>query len=113
MASLVIHTPSGVSAAERERANELGPSHTADPLDPIGLAREAGFAEAELLDLTQDFEESCLQLQEYRRENAEALKVELGAEEYEIQGGRTENMLHGIGEGLLRRSLFKAVAPGG
>ena len=53
---------------------------------------------------------TCRELQVYRVEHCDTLIADIGDEEYDIQIQRTENMLTGIREGLLMRSLFTAVA---
>lgn len=111
IAGYVIHTPDGLSRAERLRAAELGPSDVNASAGPAAMTREAGFKDTLVRDVTAEFRATCWSLLQAREAHADELKGEEGEEAFQEELGKKARMLEGIEAGLLRRSLVAAVKP--
>lgn len=109
IAGYVIHTPTGLSAADEIRAAELGPSDVASPAPIEELTYSAGLAMIAHKDVTDVFRATCKAILEAREKLEEILRAEEGDEVYEEEQGKKHSMLTGISEGLLRRLLIIAI----
>ncbi len=109
IAGYVIHTPQGLRREDECRAAELGPSAVAAPALPEDLAESVGFSVMQLEDVTARFRTTCEAIVRARTELEHALRAEEGDEGYEEEQQDKRDMLQGIDEGLLRRSLIVAV----
>ena len=109
IAGYVIHTPAGLSAADEQRASELGPDDVTAAAGPEDLMRAAGFSHVIREDVTRQFKATVeAMLRAARRSEAE-LRAEQGDEEYAAGCERGEAKLIGIRQGLLLRSLVTAI----
>lgn len=106
MAGYVIHTPGGLTADERRRAAELGPSDVVGPASLEDLTRAAGLSIVALEDVTPTFLATCEAILRARAQHSAALRATEGDETYEEEQGKKESMRQGIRAGLLRRSLI-------
>ena len=109
LAGYIIHTPEGLSAAEAQRAAELGPPNVAASLDT--LTRRAGLTVVGREDVTMQFRDCCESLLRARTRLESVLRAEEGDEAFDEEHARKTDMLTGIHERLLLRSLVVAAAP--
>ena len=108
MAGYVIHTPVVLSEGDMAKADELGPSNSSATKSPADLARSAALSEIQQEDVTAHFRVTCEAILRARIELEETLRVEEGWEVFEEEQQKTRNMLLGIDQGLLLRSLIVA-----
>jgi hypothetical protein len=106
IAGYVIHTPGGLTAGERRRAAELGPSEVVGPVSPGELTRVADLSIVAIEDVTRTFLATCEAILRAREQHAAALRAAEGDEAYEEEQVKKESMREGIRVGLLRRSLI-------
>lgn len=106
MAGYVIHTPAGLSDTAERRAAELGPPDVTAPGSPAELARAAGFSVMLEEDVTAQFRSTCEAVLRARSRYETALRQEEGAEGFAEEQRKKQDMLQGIDEGLLLRSLI-------
>lgn len=110
MAGYVIRTREGLSAAQQERAAALGPSWVTGFDTPGDLGARAGLAIMECHDVTEPFRHTCVALRDARLALEGELRQEEGDTAYEDELAEKEDMLRGIDENLLIRSLIVAVS---
>ena len=103
---LSIHTPTSLTAAEEERAAELGPSLVSGCESPQELTDAAGFSRLQITNVTSRFRHTCSAWLTAMKELELKLREELGDEDFEDELDQKEDMLTGIDEGLLLRSLI-------
>jgi hypothetical protein len=106
MAGYTIHTPADLSLSEEIKAAELGPSDVASSKLPEELARSAGMSIAAKEDITELFRSTCQAILFAREKYEDMLRSEEGDEIYEEEQKKKQNMLNGIEQGLLLRSLL-------
>ena len=108
----VIHTADGLTRSELERAAQLGPPQVRADAPPPEMCRIAGLRVTREIDVTTEFEVTCRALLEAREQYREELRLEEGEEAFEYELSRKAQMLQGIQDGLLRRSLVVAEKSG-
>ena len=108
IAGYVIHTPAGLTPAQERRAAELGPSDVTAPASPEALTQSAGLTIVVTEDVTDAFRATCAALRAARRDLEGELRGDEGDDFYEAERRKKDEMLLGIGEGVLCRSLIVA-----
>ncbi len=100
-----IHASGPLTVEQSKRASDLGPSFVNGLEDPHYLAKEAGFSDVRVKDVTLHFRETCLAWIEAMESFQEELR-ELDETDYKEELKDKSDMLIGIEEGLLKRSLL-------
>ncbi len=108
MAGYLIHTPSGLSPSAELRASELGPAEVTAAASPDELARSVGFSVIVQDDVTAAFSDTCGAILRAREQFEAALRAAESDAAYDEEQTKKRNMLEGISEGLLQRSLIVA-----
>ena len=108
IAGYVIHTPTGLTEAQANRAADLGPSEVTASTSPEVLTQAAGLTVVVKEDVTDVFRATCAALVAARRDLEDELRAEEGEDFYEEERRKKNAMLQGIDEGILCRSLVVA-----
>ena len=106
MAGYVIHLPDGLSSADEARVDELVGMEVKADGPPAELAERAGFSVLACEDATEQFRTTCRAIVRAREEHEQELRAVDGDEAYEEDQARKANVLTGIEDGLLERSLI-------
>lgn len=109
MSFLVISLPEGVGSERLPRPVDFGPDWVDAGDDYASLAREAGFDDVEIVDVTSEYLdtlEASIRAWEVEKETLEHL---LGAEQVSDRMNRRTRSRGAVREGLLRRYLLTAV----
>jgi hypothetical protein len=108
---LVIAVADGLSVEETARALDAGPEYIAAGDDYPALTDQAGFADIETIDVTDEYR-ATLDVW-IRAWDAESIGLEwlLGVDEFDERQARRRRALSAIAEGLVRRYLFSAERP--
>ena len=101
-----IHLATPLTVGQSLRASVLGPSFVSGLEDPIGLAKEVGFVDITVKDVTPHFRRTCLAWIQAMVSMEGELKKGLDQGDYEDELQSKSDMLLGIEEGLLKRSLI-------
>jgi len=101
-----IHLANPLTAEQSSRASDLGPSFVSGLEDPIGLAKEIGFVDITVKDVTPHFRRTCLTWIQAMMSMEGELRKSLDQGDYEDELQSKSDMLLGIEEGLLKRSLI-------
>lgn len=109
MVGYVIMTRGGLTADQEGRAAALGPSCVTGFDSPAELAGTAGMTVIHQQDVTERFRDTCAALLEARRELEAELRHEEGDVTYDDELARKRDMLRGIDDSLLVRSLITAI----
>ena len=109
IAEYTIHTPNGLDRDAVGRASELGPIEVVADRSPADLLRAADFTVIVDEDATDGFEGILEATRAAMDELEDDLRREEGDTVFEEWQERRTNMLQGVSEGLLRRSLLVAV----
>jgi hypothetical protein len=110
MVGYIIHTPPDLSDVSTARAAELGPVDVVASGSYSVLATSAGFSRVSEHDVTAAFADTAASLLRAREELVEVLRVEEGEEIYQEEHSKLCDVIVGIDEGLLLRSLMVAAA---
>lgn len=109
IAGFTIHTPAGLSPADREAAAELGPIRVLGFESAEELMRGVGFTVCEWADVTELFRKTCTALLETREQFADDLRAAEGDDVFEEEQAKKQRYLKGAEDGLLLRSFHVAV----
>jgi hypothetical protein len=112
-AFFTIFVSPGLSKRDHRRAVRLGPRAVASNRPQSGLVAAAGFTEVEDIDVTGEFLETARRWLRFSRQSEPALRESLGDDVVDEQLADRTDMVAGIEQGLLRRSLLVAIAPSG
>lgn len=108
MAFLTIHVATGLSTAELERAEAVGPSAVTAPADHVEMMSRAGFVSVAARDLTDDFIGTTRAWLRELEARADVLEPLQPPGEFVERQEERRRMLNAAEDGLLRRSLFTA-----
>ena len=111
MAFFTIFVTTGLSKPDHRRAVRLGPRAVASTRAQPELLARAGFADIDDVDVTGEFLETAHRWLRFAAELEPALRATLGDEVVDQQVADRTDIVRGIEEGLLRRSLLVAAAP--
>lgn len=109
MVGYLIHARDGLTESERNRAAVLGPSCVMGLEASTKLAEVGGLTVIDQQDVTARFHDTCAALLLARREMEGELRHEEGDTAYDYELASKRDMLRGIDDGLLIRSLITAV----
>jgi hypothetical protein len=111
LVAIAIEPASDLSAEERERAVEIGPSHVAHDDSLVRFAEAVGFRLLSVEDVTLDFRRVAEEASVALRANREGLTAEEDEQAYNEELDRKTRMKQGVDEGLLVRTLVFAERP--
>ena len=106
LAGYVIHTSEGLDPSAQSRAAEWGPPEVLAAQAPDAMALSAGLTVIAQHDVTEAFQSTCQALLSVTEKFEDELRAEQGEALYDEEQVKKQNMLQGIREGLLRRSLI-------
>ncbi|MEE8587146.1 MAG: hypothetical protein V3T83_20075 [Acidobacteriota bacterium] len=106
LAGYVIHTAEGLDPSAQSRAADWGPPQVLAAQPPDAMALSAGLLIIAQHDVTEAFQSICQELLTVTEKLQDQLRAELGEALYDEEQVKKQNMLQGIREGLLRRSLI-------
>ena len=110
MAFFTITVAPGLDKSDHRRAVRIGPRAVAARREADELMTQAGFVEVDAQDVTDDFERTARAWHREYEENERELREVLGADYDELRANRVE-MIEGVEQGLLRRTLVVGTAP--
>ena len=111
MALFVVVPAAGLSHREIERAVEAGPAYVEAGPGYVVLLRQAGFADIEIVDVTDEYAATLAASIRVRDVEATQLGDLIGMDVFaEGQAGRRRE-LAAINDGLLQRHLISAARP--
>ena len=105
----VISTSPGLSQADYRRAVECGPSFVGAPAEYPELIDEAGWKLIKHIDLSASFSKTLQVMLKNELRYAKELRDLLGEEEILHRLARSDALIYGVEQGLIRRELFQAV----
>ncbi len=108
LAGYVIHTPEGLTSAEKERARVMGPAEGVLAAAPARLLAGGGFNLVQQTDVTTEFRNMLAAIRQHRATAEPELRLEEGDEVFEEAQERKRLTLQCVEEGLLVRSLWVA-----
>jgi hypothetical protein len=109
-AFVTIEVAEGLDKKDHRRAVRIGPRAVASTKEAGQLLVQAGFTEVEVIDLTTEFERTARAWLDEYLANEAALRGIVGAEFDDLHKNRTD-MIGGLEEGLLKRTMVSGVAP--
>jgi hypothetical protein len=112
MAFTTIHTASGLSSRDRERAHRDGPWAVASTHEPVELLRLAGFVDIGAIDRTDAFRTVARGWIDQWDQHRDELIALHGAADFDTRQRERRAQLAAIDEGLLQRTLLVGARPG-
>jgi hypothetical protein len=109
-AFLTIEVAGGLDKKEHRRAVRIGPRAISSTKEAGELLTSAGFTDVRARDVTEEFERTARAWHDEYARNENALRQVLGAELDDLCKNRSD-MIGGLEEGLLKRTLVWGSAP--
>lgn len=111
IAFVTISIVPGLSEKAHRRAARIGPRSVTSDRSSEQLLTDSGFTEVEIVDVTEDFERTAQAWKRHYSEYEAELRRLIGDEQFEDLNKNRTDLITGVEEGLLERTLAVGVKP--